>query len=94
MFQDQQSGFTVTLSAPKPYEEFTPEEKRLTAITLLIIEGKIDNESLRHVFDIQQVQASTLLKSLIDEGIIQMVGRSKKFATYKLTENYRQRVFS
>ena len=68
--------------------------KRLTAITLLIIEGKIDNESLRHIFDIHQVQASTLLKSLIDEGIIQIVGKSKKFATYKLTESYRQRVFS
>ena len=94
LFQDQQSVFTVTLSTPKPYEEFTPEEKRLTAITLLIIEGKIDNESLRHIFDIHQVQASTLLKSLIDEGIIQMVGKSKKFAIYKLTEDYRQRVFS
>ena len=94
LFQDQQSTFTVTLSAPKPYEEFTPEEKRLTAITLLIIEGKIDNESLRHIFDIHQVQASTLLKSLIDEDIIQIVGKSKKFATYKLTENYRQRVFN
>ena len=79
LFQDQRSTFTVTLSAPKPYEEFTPEEKRLTAITLLMIEGKIDNESLRHIFDIHQVQASTLLKSLIDEGIIQMVGKSKKF---------------
>ena len=94
LFQDQQSAFTVTLSAPKPYEEFTPEEKRFTAITLLIIEGKIDNESLRHIFDIHQVQASTLLKSLIDEGIIQVVGKSKKFATYKLTEDYRQRVFN
>ena len=94
LFQDQQSTFTVILSAPKPYEEFTPEEKRLTAITLLIIEGKIDNESLRHIFDIHQVQASTLLKSLIDEGIIHVVGKSKKFATYKLTEHYRQRVFN
>ena len=93
LFQNQQSTFTVTLSAPKPYEEFTPEEKRLTVITLLIIEGKIKNEDLRYLFDIQQVQASTLLKSLIDEKVIEMVGKSKKFASYKLTKIYRQRIY-
>lgn len=92
LFQDQQTTFKVTLSAPKPYEDFTPEEKRLTVITLLIIEGKISNEDLRYLFDIGQAQASTLLKSLLDERVIEMVGKSKKFASYKLTKIYRQRV--
>ena len=84
---------TAVLSGPKRYEEFSPEEKRLTALVLLIMEDTIDNECLRHAFGIDTPKASTLIKSLSEENVIVPVSASRKFAKYRLSENFRQKVF-
>ncbi len=93
IFYSRPTAFKVTLSAPKSYEEFSPEEKRLTAIILLIMENQLDNERIRNAFGINQSQASTLLKSLAEEGIIRTVSKSRKFAKYKFTESYAEQIY-
>lgn len=90
---DQNSSFTSILSAPKSFEEFTPEEKKLMVIIMLIMQEYIDNKSIRNCFDISGEKASTLIKSLVSDRVIQPSSSSRKFARYVLTEHYREKVF-
>lgn len=90
---DSGHAFKVTLSAPKQFDHFSPEEKRLTTLILLILEQTIDNESVRNAFGIDRSKASTLLKSLVEDTVIESTGGSKKFAKYRLTPSYRQQIF-
>lgn len=90
---NENRSFKIVLSAPKEYEQYTPEEKRLTVLVLLILEQEIDNESLRNVFNIDSSKASTLLKLLAEDGVIRRTGPSMKFARYRLTEEYHNRVW-
>jgi hypothetical protein len=48
VFVDHRRSFTVVLSGPKAYEEFTPEQKRLMIIILAIMQETVDNESVRN----------------------------------------------
>lgn len=92
LYNENQS-FKIVMSAPKSYEDYTPEEKRLTVLVLLILEQEIDNESLRNVFSIDITKASTLLKLLTTEGVIKRTTSSMKFARYRLTDEYHRRVW-
>lgn len=91
---DHQSSFIVVLSAPKTYEEFTAEEKRLMVIILGIMHKTIDNESLRNCFGISSDKASTLIKAMVAERILQTNSLSRKYAKYVFTERYREKIFS
>jgi ATP-dependent DNA helicase RecG len=82
---DQNRSFKIVLSAPKEYDGYTPEEKRLTVLVLLMLEQEADNESLRNVFNIDSGKASTLLKLLVEENMIRRTGSSMKYARYRLT---------
>ena len=93
VFIDQTNSFTTILSAPKSFEKFSPEEKRLMIIIMIIMQEHIDNENVRKSFDISRDQASTLIKSLVADKVIQLVGSSRKFAKYNLTENFREKIF-
>ncbi len=93
VFIDNKTSFIATLSAPKAFEEFTPEEKRLMIIILAIMQEKIDNESIRNCFGISSEKASTLIKSLLTDKILQVSSRSRKYAKYILTETYREKIF-
>lgn len=84
--------FKIVLSAPKAYEEYTPEEKKMTVIILLLLEQEIDNESLRNAFGVDATKASTLLKELVGEGIILRKTKSMKFARYRFTDEYLAKV--
>lgn len=86
-------SFKIVLSAPKEYEDYTSDEKRLTVLVLLILEQELDNESLRNVFSIDAGKASTLLKLLVEEGMIRRTTQSMKFAKYKLSEDFRRKVW-
>lgn len=90
---DEQRSFKMTLSAPKAFEDYTPEEKRFTVMVLLILEREIDNESLRNAFGIDNMKASTLLKSLVADRLITRVNTSRKNARYRFTEDWEQRIF-
>lgn len=93
IFLDNQAAFKAILSGPKKFDDFSPEEKRLTVLILLIMEDVIENESLRNAFGIDAAKATTLIKALIDEGVIISTTNSRKYAKYRLTEIYRQKVF-
>ncbi len=93
IFISSHSSFSVMLSAPKLFEEFTFEEKHIMIIIMLIMQEKIDNESVRRCFDITAEKASTLLKSMVVDHIIELSGRSRKYAKYVLTNQYREKVF-
>ena len=93
VFIDQDNSFTTTLSAPKLFEDFSLEEKRLMIIIMIIMHEHIDNKTIRHYFDISSEKASTLIKSLVAERVIQSSGQSRKYAKYILTEQYREKVF-
>ncbi len=54
---------------------------------------RVDNERVRNFFDITAEQASTLIKSMMAEKILQSSGQSRKYAKYILTENYREKIF-
>lgn len=90
---DEQRSFRMTLSAPKAFEEYTPDEKRFTVMVLLILEREIDNESLRNAFGIDNMKASTLLKSLVAEKLIVRTNASRKNALYRFTDEWNQRIF-
>jgi predicted HTH transcriptional regulator len=68
MFIDQQNSFTVMLSAPKAYEDFSSQEKRLMMIILAIMQEPLDNESVRNCFDISIGKSSTLIKAIYENG--------------------------
>ena len=93
IFVDNKTSFITILSAPKAFEEFTPEEKRLMVIILAIMQEKIDNESVRNCFGISSEKASTLIKALITDKVLQLGSRSRKYAKYILTESYREKIF-
>lgn len=93
VFIDNKTSFITILSAPKAFEEFTPVEKRSMVIILAIMQEKIDNESVRNCFGISSEKASTLIKSLITDKVLQVSSRSRKYAKYVLTESYREKIF-
>lgn len=90
---DHKNSFTVTLSAPKAYEEFTAEEKRLMIVILVIMQEAIDNESVRNCFGISSGKAGTLIKAMVVEKILQPGSPSRKYAKYIFTELYREKIF-
>jgi len=93
VFVDNQNSFTVTLSAPKGYEDFSAQEKRLMIIILAIMQETLDNESIRNCFGISIVKASNLIKAMMAEKVLQATSPSKKYAKYILTPQYRERIF-
>ena len=90
---DHKNSFAVVLSAPKAYEEFTAEEKRLMIIILIIMQEAIDNESVRNCFGISSEKAGTLIKAMVVEKILQPSSQSRKYAKYIFTEHYREKIF-
>lgn len=90
---DHKNSFLVVLSAPKAYEEFTSEEKRLMIIILVLMQETIDNESVRNCFGISSEKAGTLIKAVVAEHILQLSGSSRKYAKYIFTDGYREKVF-
>lgn len=93
VFIDQQNSFTVILSAPKPYEAFTAQEKRLMIIILVIMQETLDNEHVRNCFGISIGQASTLIKAMMADKVLQPTSPSRKYAKYTLTPQYREKIF-
>jgi predicted HTH transcriptional regulator len=93
IFSASNDSVKVTLSGPKKYDDYSPLEKRLTVLVTLILADKIDNESLRHTFSIDLQTAGTLIKSMVAEEIIEPIGKSRKYAQYKLTKQYQEKVF-
>lgn len=94
LFINHPNSLTVILSAPKSYEEFSAEEKRLMVIILAIMHETVDNESVRNCFGISIDKASTLIKAMVADKIIQSNGPSKRFAKYGFTKSYREKIFS
>jgi len=94
VFRDERDSFLVTLIGPKDFNELTPEQKRNSVVVLLIFEKSIDNEMLRNTFSIKAEQATNLIKSMLEEGIIISTSKSRKFAKYHFTEKYNQLVNS
>ncbi len=88
-----ENSFKVILSAPKAYEHFTPKEKHSMMIILAIMQEFIDNENVRHCFGISSEKASTLIKAMVAEGILEPSNSSRKYAQYRLTAIYREKVF-
>jgi len=93
IFSANDDSVKVTLSGPKKFEDYSPQEKRLTVIVTLILADKIDNESIRHAFNIDLQTAGTLIKSMVADEIIEPVGKSRKYAHYKLTKQYQEKIF-
>ena len=93
IFINRDNSFAVILSAPKEFENFTVEEKRLMVIILLIMQDQVDNERVRNCFSISSEKASTLIKAMVVEKILQPSGLSRKYAKYIFTEQYREKIF-
>lgn len=93
IFVDQHNSFTIILSAPKAFEEFSPEEKKLMIIIMSIMNDHIDNQNVRSIFGISSEKASTLIKWLVADKVLQPNNQSRKFARYTLTENYKEKIF-
>ncbi|MFW7379434.1 MAG: ATP-binding protein [Oligoflexus sp.] len=93
VFINNPSSFKVILSAPKTFDEYSPDEKRLTVLIILLIEGNITNEALRNAFDIDITKASTLIKSLVEDGMIVQSNKSRKFAKYSLSEKMIEKIW-
>jgi ATP-dependent DNA helicase RecG len=91
---DDKRSFKIVLSAPKAYEEYSPQERRLTLLVLLILEQETDNERVRNAFGINATKASTLLKQMVEEGILRRTTKSMKYAKYRLDETYLTKVNS
>lgn len=93
LFINDKNTFTVILSAPKAFSDFTPEEKRLMIIIMIIMQDSVDNESVRNCFEISRDKASTLIKMMVAEQVIISNTSSKKYAKYILTQQYREKIF-
>ncbi len=93
VFIDHGNSFTIVLSAPKSFEEFSPEEKKLMIIIMVIMHEHIDNQNVRNGFGISSEKASTLIKALVADKVIQPAGSSRKYAKYELTQQYREKIF-
>jgi len=92
-FVDNPNSFKVILSAPKSFEEFTAEEKRMMVLILAVMQGQVDNKSIRNAFGISSEKASTLIKLMVAGGFIQTNNLSRKYAKYVLTEKFREKFF-
>lgn len=90
---DHHSSFKIMLSAPKKYEEYSAEEKRLTLIILAVLKENVDNESVRGCLGISAEKASTLIKAMVEENVFEAISASRKYAKYALTKKYRERIF-
>lgn len=93
IFINHENSFVVILSAPKKYEDFSAEEKRLMIVILVIMRDQVDNESIRECLGISSEKAGTLIKAMIAERILQTSSKSRKYAKYTFTEQYREKVF-
>lgn len=93
VFVDHSNSFTVVLSAPKAFEEFSPQEKRLMIIILAIMNESVDNESIRNCLGISSEKAGTLIKAMVTNKVLQTNNQSRKYAKYVLTEQYREKIF-
>lgn len=93
VFINNENSFSVTLSAPKEFEEFTPEEKRFMVIILAIMHDQVDNQSIRNCFGISSEKASTLIKAMVTDNILQASSFSRKYAKYILTGQYKEKFF-
>ena len=93
IFINYENSFTVILSAPKEYENFTPQEKRLTVGILMVMHNQIDNESVRQCFGVSSEKAGTLIKAMVAENILQPNGVSRKYAKYVFTQQFREKIF-
>ncbi len=89
---DDNKSFKMILSAPKAYEEYSPEEKKLSVLILLVLETTVDNESIRNAFGIDLTKASTLLKSLVEDGLLVRVGNSTRYAKYTLSSEWKLKI--
>lgn len=94
LFIDNQTAFSVILSAPKSYDEFTAQEKRLMVVIIGIMKGSIENENLRNSLGISSEKATTLLKAMVSEKILEASGSSRKYAKYVFTKAYYEKIFS
>jgi ATP-dependent DNA helicase RecG len=90
--QNLGQSFKVTLFAPKPFDEFTPDQKKSTVFVLILLDSFVDNETLRNVFDISSERASTLIKTMIEDGTLEPQSTSRKFAKYGLTRAFRSKL--
>ncbi len=93
LFVNHENSFAVILSAPKTFESFTPQEKKLMILILAMMHENIDNESVRHCFGISSEKSSTLIKAMLSDQILQQNNHSRKYANYILTEQYREKIF-
>jgi len=96
IFSSNENSFIAILSAPKSFEKFSIEEKRLMLFILAIVQEQnlIENESIRNCFAISSEQASTLIKQMMADKIIEPKNSSRKYAKYALTREYREKIFS
>ncbi len=86
LLEDLGQSFKVSLAAPKHFDSYSPQEKRLTVIILLLLDGVIDNEVVRNAFEIGPGSATTLLKSMVADGTLSQTSQSRKFAKYRLAD--------
>jgi ATP-dependent DNA helicase RecG len=93
IFIDHRNSFVVVLSAPKSYEDFMPEEKRLMIIIIAVMQGSVDNESIRNSVGISRDKASTLIKSMVNDHVLESSTASRKYAKYRLTQCYQEKIF-
>ncbi len=93
IFISHESSFIVVLSAPKAFKAFTPTEKRLLIMILAIMSEPVDNESVRNCLDISSEKAGTLIKAMVADNVLQANSKSRKYAKYVLTEQYREKIF-
>ncbi len=94
IFKDNKNSFTAVLSAPKSYEDFSAEEKRLMVIILLLMHDQIDNESVRNCFGISSEKSGTLLKSMVSEKILKASSKSRRHAKYIFTERLHEKIYT
>ncbi len=91
-FRNLGGSFSVTLSGPKNFEEFTLQEKRDSVIAIAVTEKMLDNECIREIFRIDMSKASTLLKQLTNEGTLQQIGSGGRWSKYALSQELDRRL--
>ena len=91
-FRNFGASFSVTLSGPKEFDEFTSEEKRDSVISVAVSEKVVDNETLRNVFGIDMSRASTLLTQLVGDGTLCQIGPGGRWSKYVLSVELNRRL--
>lgn len=86
-------SFKVVLSAPKKWEQFSPEERRSTILAIVLTQGSIENHTLRDLFSLSLSQASNALKAMVRSGILEPTGPGRKFSQYRLSPSYDRLVY-